>query len=619
MKLNFLNLPADLAAPLSEVSDRYEVSGSGTLSVSVSSCECGFTVEKDGDGLKLSYAKKKDFFRALSFLNQVWTTGESVCQNAAFSTLCYMADVSRNAVLSMDGARRMIRYLALMGYDSMMLYAEDTFEIPEYPYFGHMRGRYTCEELRELDDYADSFGIELIPCVQTLAHLKSALRWDCFASFIDTDDILLVNEPKTYEFIDKMLKAIASCFRSKRVHIGMDEAHNLGLGKYLDRNGYQNRFDILSGHLAKVKEMCDGYGLEPMIWSDMYFRLFNHGGYYMKEGKLPAEIVEKVPKGVGLVYWDYYTENLEILDNMFENHKLFGNLIFAGGAWKWTGYAPCTRISNRRCFIHADACLRHGCNDVIVTGWGDNGADASQFSILPSLLIYAEKCFNTSADEDAVSARFNAVFGIEMDAFLKMDLVEDVLGAVDKIANPGKYLLFNGVLGGLFDSHVPEKASAHYLNAAKELLQYADHPEFGYLFATLGSLCHVLEKKASLSVDLRKAYKDGKRDVLRWYAEKEIPEVISRIDDFLVLLRQQWYTENKTFGFDVQEVRLGGLKETLRSAAVRLKSYCNEEVSAIEELEQPVLPVKADGDGNPRDVFSFNNWSYIATASKLGY
>ncbi len=620
MKFNFRNLPKELRSAVSDVLPLLEhIPASDGVAVDVVSCESGFSVEKQSGALRISYSRKADFFRALTFLNQVYETGKAVTQTAVFSLLCYMADVSRNAVLNMDGARRMIRYLALMGYNSLMLYAEDTFEIPGYPYFGHMRGRYTCDELRELDDYADSYGVELIPCVQTLAHLKSALRWDCFKPFSDTDDILLVDDPQTYEFIDTMLETIASCFRSRRVHIGMDEAHNLGLGKYLDQHGYHNRFEILSGHLAKVKDLCVKYGLDPMIWSDMYFRLYNHGKYYMEEGMLPKEVVDGIPEGIGLVYWDYYTESQQVLDNMFENHKAFPcSVIFAGGAWKWSGFAPHNKISFSRARLHADACLRHGCNDVIVTGWGDNGGEASQFSMLPSLVMYAEKCYDPHVDDETVALRFAQTFGMEMDDFFALDLANDAFGDPEKkICNPVKYLLYNGVFNGLLDAHVSASGPANCLLASQELLKRAVHPEFGYIFASLGALCHVLEKKCDLSVGIRRAYEEGKKDTLRWYAEKEIPEIISRIDDFIVLFRQQWYTENKTFGFEVQEIRLGGLKENLRSAAIRLKSYCNGEVDRIEELEQPVLPYSLDKDGAPKTAFSLNSWMNNATASKL--
>ena len=43
----------------------------------------------------------------------------------------------------------------------LMLYTEETYEVPGDPYFGIYRGRYSREEIREMDDYAQIFGIEL--------------------------------------------------------------------------------------------------------------------------------------------------------------------------------------------------------------------------------------------------------------------------------------------------------------------------------------------------------------------------------------------------------------------------------------------------------------------------
>ena len=38
-----------------------------------------------------------------------------------------------------------------------------------------------------------------------------------------TSEVLLANLDDTYEFIEKMISAASSPFRSKRIHIGMDE------------------------------------------------------------------------------------------------------------------------------------------------------------------------------------------------------------------------------------------------------------------------------------------------------------------------------------------------------------------------------------------------------------
>ena len=67
-----------------------------------------------------------------------------------------------------------------MGLNMLMVYCEDSFEVKNQPYFGYMRSKYSQEELKELDTYASLFGIEMIPCVQTLAHLTDTLRWECF-------------------------------------------------------------------------------------------------------------------------------------------------------------------------------------------------------------------------------------------------------------------------------------------------------------------------------------------------------------------------------------------------------------------------------------------------------
>lgn len=81
-----------------------------------------------------------------------------------------------------------------------MVYTEDTYEVKAYPYFGYMRGRYTEEELKECDQYAAELGIEMIPCIQTLAHLTEALKWNYAIDIRDTADILLAGSEATYTF-----------------------------------------------------------------------------------------------------------------------------------------------------------------------------------------------------------------------------------------------------------------------------------------------------------------------------------------------------------------------------------------------------------------------------------
>ena len=122
-----------------------------------------------------------------------------------FKTLGIMLDVSRNMVMTVDHLKMWFRRLALAGCNLIMLYCEDTYELEDEPLFGYMRGAYTIEEIRELDNYAKNLGIELVGCIQTLGHLSQILRWNNFAEVKDTESVLLVDHPGTYELIDKMI------------------------------------------------------------------------------------------------------------------------------------------------------------------------------------------------------------------------------------------------------------------------------------------------------------------------------------------------------------------------------------------------------------------------------
>ena len=96
-----------------------------------------------------------------------------------------------------------------MGLNTLMLYTEDVYKLEGHPYFGYMRRLYTKEELKN-DKVCGYFqGLTWCPAYQTLGHLEKPLRWSAFADVRDTAKVLMVDEPKTYEFIEDIDKAYA--------------------------------------------------------------------------------------------------------------------------------------------------------------------------------------------------------------------------------------------------------------------------------------------------------------------------------------------------------------------------------------------------------------------------
>ena len=281
-------------------------------------------VEKSDNKIKITYRRLCHLYRSLGIVKEnIEKDNYKIEEKSFLDNLAYQVDVARDAVPTISTLKKFATNLALLGYSQLYLYLEDLLEVNDEPYFGHLRGRYSKEEIKELDKYCLNLGIELIPSIQTLAHLNGIFSWPEYSKINDINDILLVKDERTYKLIDHIFDTIDECFTTKKVHIGMDEAHLLGRGKYLDNNKYETTFEIMIEHLKKVKELADKHGYQIQMWSDMFFRyVFNHE-YYDAERKLPKEITDLVPEGISQVYWDYVTYDKKMLDNMFENHKQF--------------------------------------------------------------------------------------------------------------------------------------------------------------------------------------------------------------------------------------------------------------------------------------------------------
>lgn len=549
---------------------------------------------------KISYNKPNHFFRAFGlFLENIQRgkTAFEINETAQFNAVGPMFDLSRNAVMTVDGFKGMIRKLAIMGFDSTMLYMEDTYEIPSEPYFGYMRGRYSSAELKTLDDYAYQYGIELIPCVQTLAHLEEFLKWAAAEKYKDTKGALLLESEVTYTFLEEMIRTLSESFRSRKVHIGMDEAEELGRGKFLNKNGFKPRFDLMAEHLKRVLEITDKYELEAMMWSDMFLKLAasKEGNVYDKTTEIPDYIYEQTPDNVQLMYWRYDESDSAHYENIISQHKGFKkNPAFAGGIWVWNTFATQYKVSLKASEAALMACKEHGVEDVYVTLWGDDGSESNVLTALLGLQYYAEHAYAEKLDPEKLRERVKFVTGIDEEAYLLLSELDTPPGVTEdneKQTNPSKFLLWQDPLLGVFDKHVEHLAvDVYYEGLAKKFKAIRNSEnDLDYLFDVPEKLSHVLALKAKLGVNLKAAYdaKDNAR--LEDLANNVIPEVIERAKDLRKAHRSSWLKTLKPFGFEVIDIRYGGLFNRLDSTAERVNDYLNNDIELIDELEQERL------------------------------
>ncbi len=503
-----------------------------------------------------------------------------------------MLDCSRNAVMKPEQIMKFIDCLEKMGYNTLELYTEDTLKIEGEPYCGYMRGAYSADEIKRIDAYATAHGIELIPCIQTLAHFTNLVKLPAYRDIVDINDILLIDEPRTYEFIENIFKTLANNFTSRKVNIGMDEAHMVGLGAYLRKHGLTDRFELLTRHLSKVLKIAEKYGFKAHMWSDMFFRLANNGDYYAHK-KIDQKVIDLIPEGVELVYWDYYQSDKSNYDKLIELHQDFGKkLWFAGGVWTWRGFAPCNQFSLHTMRPAIESVREHGIRDVLMTMWGDNGAECSFYSVLPSLYTvrqYADGNF----DEVKIKKGFWELFGLDYDSFMLLDLPNALArpnGAMNN-ENPCRTLLYSDCLLGHKDLAAAKYPDFDYERAARKIKKAGKSAgEYKYIFDAMSSLCAVMEIKKDLGIFTRKYYESGDKESLKTLAVR-YDLCIRRLKVFYKSFKTLWFTENKTFGWEIQDVRLGGLICRLQTCRDVIKDYADGKTERIYELDEPLLEV----------------------------
>ena len=257
-------------------------------------------VEKSENLIKIT-CPEKFFFRALgTAIKNKSKASYSVREKAKFSNLTFLLDCSRNGVIDFCAFKTLTLRLALLGYTSIQLYTEDTLEVEGEPYFGHLRGRFSQKDLKAMDEFALSVGIEIVPFIQTLAHFDNIFLWPEYNKIWDIYNTVIIGEEKTYDLIEKIFITLRGALKTNKVNIGFDEAHFVLRGKYLDKNGYpDNRFKIVSDHLKKVIAIAEKYGFNPSMWSDMFFRLV-YDGCYQVDPEVSYAPLKKIKKYVVL-------------------------------------------------------------------------------------------------------------------------------------------------------------------------------------------------------------------------------------------------------------------------------------------------------------------------------
>ena len=529
-----------------------------------------------------------------------------------------MIDLSRNAVAHIAMLKQFIREMAFMGHSWFMLYMEDVYEVDGAPYFGALRGRYSIKDLQEVDRYAQLFGIQLVPCVQTLAHLDQYFMWESVEyKYKDIDNIFNVGNAEVKAMLTRMIGSLRKAFSTDIIHIGMDEAHNLGRGRYLDENGLKSRFQIMHEHLAFMKTLCKAYGFKPIVWHDMFFGRYSNN----KEDSIPI-----IPNQVGLMYWDYYS----CLTKHYREHlKLCRSIakkpMFAGGAWRWTGYVPHHKKTLEVTLAAIAACRKERTKEVIVTSWGDDGNEAPLYTCMFGLVLFAYLDYHNEYRQEEFSQYLKLYTGMDFEAWMRQgeaDLFEGTTGNNYDIT-PSKYLLYQDPLGSKFLYYIRTLTTdmdAVYTKLEQAFAKDAAHAS-NSLQQSIAEFYSLMMKtlyyKWRLPLDIWEAYKKADKKALQAIIEKKIKPLRNVLAETAKARRKIWTEECRGFGSEVLDHRFGAMLMRLEVTQEILTDYIQGKITRIDELEEERLDPcpEADKTLEPQAV-RYNRALRIMTACR---
>lgn len=538
--------------------------------------------------------------RTLGLLVSGAIQSSSFAEHTPFSALSLMVDCSRNAVPTIAYFREFLNSLALLGFNTVLLYTEDMYKVEGEPCFGAMRGAYSGEEIRAFDDHAAALGIELAPSVQTLGHMEQLSRWPRFQPVLDNPSTLLANEEQTYELLDRMIAFWRRNVRSRRMHINMDEARAAGKGQYLKKFGERPQLDILLDHLARVAALCRKHEFTPMMASDLIFTFSSEKHiHYDPACTISPAIARRIPEGTGLVYWDYYHTEPSFYQGMIRKHlDLTPHVTASGGIWSWFRFWYDHGYTEGTLFPMLQAAVAEEVPEFLATIWGDDGAYCDYDSTFTGLAWNAAFAFcppGATPRESVIEQQINGLFGGKVygpglalarlsymnfpmalfdDPLMLMYLGTQRVAPENPAEGRAPGFTFHGMLAALGE--------------ARQALAAAPAKSYAGDFVFARSLAAAVETKMRLAEGMIGAWQGDAaarpaafRGLLPLAAE-----YLKHLTAFDRAFRTMWHRHNKPFGLEPTQIRLAGQRARTEELIRRIRAFAdNQPGSGFPELD----------------------------------
>ena len=298
----------------------------------------------------------------------------------------WMIDISRGPIPTMDYLKRQIRTMAEFKLNTLTLYTEHTFVSEAFDYAP--TDGLTAEQIRELQNFAKNYYVEIIGNQQCFAHFEKILSNPKYEYLADTKYNLNPAIPETYDFLRTLLKEETAAYSSPWFNINCDETELLGTGKaakYVKKVGASEAY---IRHILKVNDIVKSCGKKTMMWADIV----------LKDKKIQT----KLPKDITMLVWSYAPS--DSFDGMIKPIKEAGyDFWVVPGVSMWSTVFPSMSSYEKNIANFARDGRRFGAKGLLNTAWNDSG-EASLNSVWHAMAWGAEMSWKPTAQTEPEAA-----------------------------------------------------------------------------------------------------------------------------------------------------------------------------------------------------------------------
>jgi hypothetical protein len=159
----------------------------------------------------------------------------------------------------------------------------------------------------------------------------------------------------------------------------------------------------------------------------------------------------------------------------------------------------------------------------------------------------------------------------------------------------------------------------HFFRALGLFLEHIkDNNEWEFVFKMPAKLCSVLSIKSTLGVEIKKLYDMKDMEALKVIVQEKLPELYNRVNDLRLAHREQWFYTYKPFGWEIIDIRYGGLLARVNTAIHRITQYVNGDIKKLEELEEERMYFDLGDMSMEQGFGSCNQYHRIISVSPIG-